>query len=444
MNNDFIPPPPYNPNLTEEEYKAAVSMENMIKREGERIGKEKGESVDPLVVYDFNWILANEPPPRSWIIPDLIASKGLTVLLGGSKIGKSWLSLQMAYAVAAGTYALGKIPVEQKNVLYIDLEESWELVHDRAMSLQLQKLGGEGRLSICTSYPSNNIKALQSHLHQHPEIKFVIIDTMQKFLRIENLNDYAEVVNKLSPVKELADNYEVSILMLHHTRKGNGFGDWMDDSLGSMAIVATADNIIKLGRKRGENRGEINITGRSCLEKNLVVTFDRDCGSWTLEGDKQEVLEGDTQQLIYDWLKENGANGPKAIHKGLVEEGYEGTLSTIYVILSRMIKLETLQKESRVYSIPSKNIEIPIKDVKDVKDMEKDIKAKSFTPFTPFTPLSGGEAEQASVKYREQREPVNTTAKPSVHDEHINNIQSSQVHTVHGFQEKQEKELEIY
>jgi KaiC/GvpD/RAD55 family RecA-like ATPase len=330
---------------------ADIEIVQWMEKQGEIIQKEKGDPVNPLMVYDFNWILENEPPPRSWIIPDLIANKGLTVLLGGSKIGKSWLSLQMAYAVAAGTYALGKIKVEQKNVLYVDLEETWELVHDRAMSLQLQKLGGEGRLSICTSYPSNNAKALQSYLYQNSETKFVIIDTMQKFLRIENLNDYAEVVNKLSPVKELADAYGVSILMLHHTRKGNGADNWTDDGLGSQAIVGTADNIIKLGRKRGEGRGEINITGRSCLEKNYIATFDKNCGSWTLDGDKQEILEGDTQQLIYDWLKENEANGPKAIHKGLVEEGYTGTLSTIKNTVSRMANMGKLNRNSGVYLI---------------------------------------------------------------------------------------------
>jgi KaiC/GvpD/RAD55 family RecA-like ATPase len=364
-----------------------------MEKQGEIIRKEKGESVDPLTVYDFNWILENEPPPRSWIVPDLIANKGLTVLLGGSKIGKSWLSLQMAYAVAAGTYALGKIPVEQRNVLYVDLEESWELVHDRAMSLQLQKLGGEGRLSICTSYPSNNVKALQSYLYQHSETKFVIIDTMQKFLRIENLNDYAEVVGKLSPVKDLADNYEVSILMLHHTRKGNGADNWTDDGLGSQAIVGTADNIIKLGRKRGEGRGEINITGRSCLEKNYIVTFDKNCGSWTLDGDKQEILEGDTQQSIYDWLKENGANGPKKVYEGLLEEGYEGTLSTVKVIMSRMAGSGRLNRNNGVYSIANINLEKTVNPI-NLVNQQTDSTGQRFTGFTRFTSLSEGKTDQ--------------------------------------------------
>jgi KaiC/GvpD/RAD55 family RecA-like ATPase len=364
----------------------------------EVIRKEKGESAVPLMVYDFNWILANEPPPRSWIIPDLIPDKGLTVLLGGSKIGKSWLSLQMAYAVAAGTYALGKIPVEQKNVLYIDLEESWELVHDRAISLQLQELSGEGRLSICTSYPLNNVRSLQSYIDQNPETKFVIIDTMQKLLRIENLNDYAEVVAKMSPVKELADSYEVSILMLHHTRKGNGADNWTDDGLGSQAIVATADNIIKLGRKRGESRGEINITGRSLLEKNYVVSFDRDCGSWTLEGDKQEILEGDTQQLIYGWLKENGANKPKAIYDGIKDEGYEGSSSTMRTILGRMVKAGILYHVSGVYSVDS---EKPVDSVDTVDKkspfpiQNKNLSTLSIvsTPFPEVKPEQEAELE---------------------------------------------------
>jgi hypothetical protein len=223
------------------------------------------------------------------------------------------------------------------------------------------------------------------------------VNGYRKFLRIENMNDYAEAINKMSPVKELADNYGVSILMLHHTRKGNSFGDWMDDSLGSMAITATADNIIKLGRKRGESRGELNITGRSCLEKNYVLTFDKDCGAWTLEGDKQEVLEGDTQQLIFDWLRENGAAGPKAIHRGLTEEGYSGTLSTIQNILSRMVKAETLQRGSGVYFTSLKTTETPVEGVEDVEGCQT-IEDQSSTPSISSTPLPQNEIEQEDLE----------------------------------------------
>jgi hypothetical protein len=95
--------------------------------------------------------------------------------------------------------------------------------------------------------------------------------------------------------------------------------------------------------------------------------------------------------LIYDWLKENGANGPKAIHKGLVEEGYTGTLSTIQNILSRMAKAGTLQKGSGVYFISSKLNEKPVEGVEDIKDYQN-IEAVNSTPSISSIRLSEEEA----------------------------------------------------
>jgi hypothetical protein len=47
MNDGFTPPPGYNPMLNEEQYKAAVAMENMMKREGEKSGKKKASPLIP-------------------------------------------------------------------------------------------------------------------------------------------------------------------------------------------------------------------------------------------------------------------------------------------------------------------------------------------------------------------------------------------------------------
>jgi RecA-family ATPase len=52
--------------------------------------------------------------PR-WAVDDLIP-EGLTVLAGRPKLGKSWLMLGVAIAVAAGRRALGQIDVTQGDV----------------------------------------------------------------------------------------------------------------------------------------------------------------------------------------------------------------------------------------------------------------------------------------------------------------------------------------
>lgn len=44
-------------------------------------------------------------PPVNWIVPDILP-EGLALLCGKPKLGKSWLALDMACAVAVGSTVL--------------------------------------------------------------------------------------------------------------------------------------------------------------------------------------------------------------------------------------------------------------------------------------------------------------------------------------------------
>ena len=52
-------------------------------------------------------------PPPEWLIEGLLP-EGLTVLSGAPKIGKSWLSLQLALAVTTGRPIFGWAPASKK------------------------------------------------------------------------------------------------------------------------------------------------------------------------------------------------------------------------------------------------------------------------------------------------------------------------------------------
>jgi hypothetical protein len=183
------------------------------------------------------------------------------------------------------------------------------------------------------------IAALREYLKENPSIRFIIVDTLVKFFPAVDFNDYSGMTNALTPLKCIADDLDIGIMIITHTKKGGNTkdtgSDWLDQTLGSKAINATADQTLTLKRARSEGRAYLNVTGRDVEEQELVLAFDRDC-QWTVEGNKSEVLESDTRQLIYDWLKENGANGPAAVYKGLRKEGYTGTQSTIQKILLKM------------------------------------------------------------------------------------------------------------
>ncbi|MCH8167158.1 MAG: AAA family ATPase [Proteobacteria bacterium] len=46
-------------------------------------------------------------PPINWVVPDILP-EGLTIFAGKPKVGKSWLALDMALAVAGGGSVLGR------------------------------------------------------------------------------------------------------------------------------------------------------------------------------------------------------------------------------------------------------------------------------------------------------------------------------------------------
>ena len=52
-----------------------------------------------------------------------IIPKGLTVIAGSPKIGKSWMALDLAIAVASGGSFLGR-PVKQAGVFYLCLDDT--------------------------------------------------------------------------------------------------------------------------------------------------------------------------------------------------------------------------------------------------------------------------------------------------------------------------------
>ena len=60
--------------------------------------------------------------PLKFVVQEVLP-EGLTLLAGAPEIGKSWLALDIAIAVAAGRFCLGGQGVDQGEVLYLALED---------------------------------------------------------------------------------------------------------------------------------------------------------------------------------------------------------------------------------------------------------------------------------------------------------------------------------
>jgi len=98
-------------------------------------------------------LLQLEFPSVRWAVPRLIP-EGVAILAGSPKIGKSWLALGIAVAVATGGVALGKIQVEPGEVLYLALEDSQRRLQKRLQCLIPPQYGHtSGHLHFVTEWP---------------------------------------------------------------------------------------------------------------------------------------------------------------------------------------------------------------------------------------------------------------------------------------------------
>ena len=75
-------------------------------------------------------LLALTLPEPKWAVAGLLPA-GFSVLAGKPKLGKSWLGLDIALAVALGGVALGSIHVSQGDVLYLALEDTTRRLQTR-------------------------------------------------------------------------------------------------------------------------------------------------------------------------------------------------------------------------------------------------------------------------------------------------------------------------
>lgn len=151
--------------------------------------------------------------PICWLVEGLLAP-GLYFLGGSPKVGKSWLALQLCLAVCRGKSFLG-FRTRKSEVLYLALEDGPRRLHARALHLTEEAPAG---LHLCGHAPligQGLEQQLDQMLDEHPGIRLVIIDTLQKVRAVAGANaSYGNDYQDAAALKELADRCNVCMLVM--------------------------------------------------------------------------------------------------------------------------------------------------------------------------------------------------------------------------------------
>lgn len=221
--------------------------------------------------------------------------EGLTLLVGASKIGKSWFVLDMCLSVAAGEPFLGK-PTTQGHVLYLALEDVEARLKDRTLKItQAKGIPVSPALECLIESPTIKeglLDDLQAWIDDHQPCRLIVIDTLQAVRGLTQRGNVYELDNEfIKPIKALAERNHVAIIMTHHVNKSKDTGDPFDRVSGSAGLMGKADTTIMMSRKRGSAEGSLTFTGRDIIDRNDMILRFEDC-IWSLvSADADEYTE---------------------------------------------------------------------------------------------------------------------------------------------------------
>ena len=233
------------------------------------------------------WLDAQDFPPLAWVVPDLLP-EGFSLLVGGPKIGKSWLSLDIALAVAAGGCALGCLRVSSRPVLLLALEDGDRRLQDRARELLADDAPIPAALHYMTRIqPGTVVATIEEWLATLPGDSpepLVVLDTLGKVMPMAapGESSYQRDYRVAGRLKQVCDSRPgMALVVLHHDRKAQA-DDFVDGVSGTNGIAGAADTILVISRPRNEDRGLFKITGRDVIEREYAVLVSG--GRWGLAG----------------------------------------------------------------------------------------------------------------------------------------------------------------
>ena len=227
---------------------------------------------DGLVLTTLGDLLNEPVKEERFLVEDRIPCGQVVALVSKPKVGKSTSARGLALEVSRGGTWLG-FSCLQAPVWYLALEDKRSEV-----SRHFRRVGATGAepVRFLFDQPGKDIIGQLQRLAELEHPGLIIVDTLQRLIKARDLNDYAEVTTKLTPLLTLARQTEAAVLLVHHAGKGKG-REAIDTILGSTAIAGSVDNILMMSRTdRHRVLSSMQRTGPDLEE--VVVTLDEDTG----------------------------------------------------------------------------------------------------------------------------------------------------------------------
>lgn len=197
-------------------------------------GKEDIESIDALTI-------ASSDKAREWLIAGIIPLGSVTLLAASGGIGKSTVAYNWALNIGLGKPWSGRRCMKGKTLVC----QSDEPLLDTAEKLSVigyQDAGLEpGTVEFWETWRFAHMQQLEHYVRKERPI-FVVIDSLTACLAGMNVDMIkSNAGDVIYGLRDLANTYRCSILILHHLNKSGGLRD-------STSFVDNVSEVVKLTR----------------------------------------------------------------------------------------------------------------------------------------------------------------------------------------------------
>lgn len=258
--------------------------------------KEEKKVIHSITAKD----LSSMKLPKLYVVAKNLLGQGLCVLAGQRKIGKSWMILDLCYCVCTGQPFL-EFETTKSACFYLALEDS-----DSRLQERMKKVFGDKDIpdnlylaTKCEPLDKGLIEQLENKLEEYPDIKLIVIDTLQKVRGVQgrNQNAYDYDYKEIGKLKEFADKHKVCILVVHHLRKMKDYDDPFNNISGSTGIPGVADTTILLYKdKITDENANFMIQSRDFEDVQKILFFDD--FKWNIVSDFGDFAKG-IEKLSY-------------------------------------------------------------------------------------------------------------------------------------------------
>lgn len=303
---------------------------------GHKLNQESSKNFLPTINLDelFESVYRSKPA----IVENLIYP-GTYILAGAPKVGKSFFVAQLAYHIATGQ-RLWDYEVKQSTVLYLALEDD----HRRLQKRMNMMFGVDGTANLYFAITAKKLgegleDQLEEFINLHPDTRLIIIDTLQKIRQgngdsYSYANDYECVGN----LKKFADQKEICLLIVHHTRKQQA-SDKFEMISGTTGILGCADGAFVLQKeRRTDNSATLDIVGRDQCDQKLYLIRNQEKLLWDLDHAETELWKSPPDPIVLKIAEFITTDNPK----------WNGNASELVEILKLDIAPNALTKKLNI------------------------------------------------------------------------------------------------